>query len=147
MWDEHAGISRRDSRYGSEMMMERCPETGSRFRDVLQMRTAKIRAWESIRDEAKHSFYINYERLREDPEKIIRMIARDFNIQATPEFKDARHYKGRKWYQGWRTRLLRKALPEISGGDLQYIMTRLDAGLERKIGYDINTPGLENRAD
>jgi hypothetical protein len=144
VWDEDAGISRSDSRYGSEMMMERRPDTGARFTDVLAMRTAKIHAWETIRDRAAHSFYINYERLRDDPEKIIRIITRDFDIPATPHFKDVKHYKGRKWYRGWPTRLFRKPLPAISAADRRHIMSRLDAALERKIGYDIHATGLEN---
>jgi hypothetical protein len=147
VWDEVAGITRDDPRYGTEMMMERHPETGARFEDVMAMRTAKIRAWESIRDKAVHSFYINYERLRQDPEKIIRGIAGEFDISAVSEFNDVKQYKGGRWYQGWRTRLLRKPLPAISAADRQYVLTRLDAALERQIGYDIYSDRLENRAD
>lgn len=40
--DDTSGTSEMDTSYGTEMMNERDPYTGKRFKNVIKMRTAKI---------------------------------------------------------------------------------------------------------
>lgn len=147
VWDEDAGVRPGDERYGSEMLQERCPDTGRRFRDVLAMRSSKIRAWEALRDTVAHAVSLNYETLRRDPAAAIARLEQDFGLRTAPRFRDVRQYKGGRWYQGWRARLLRKPPPAIGAADRDYILARLDQALERRIGYVISAAGLENRTD
>ena len=51
-WDEDAGKSPEDPIYGKEMMFERDPKTLNRFSNVIRLRTAKIKNWESLVSEA-----------------------------------------------------------------------------------------------
>ena len=119
------------------MMEERDPRTGYRFKNIIEMRNAKIQAWEDIRNQSENYFYINYESLREDPERILRNISCEFRISMQEGFQDIKRYKGVKWYQGWKTRLFRKQLPIISKQDRDYILTQLDTHQEKSIGYDV----------
>ena len=137
IWNEDAGINRKHQLYGTEMMEERDPRTGYRFKNIMEMRNAKIQAWEDIRNQSENYFYINYESLREDPERILRNISCEFRISMQEGFQDIKRYKGVKWYQGWKTRLFRKQLPIISKQDRDYILTQLDTHQEKSIGYDV----------
>lgn len=139
IWDEDAGLTRTNPAYGKEMMMERDPGTGNRFKNILSMRTEKIRAWEKIRGLAENTLYINYEQLRSKPKGIIDTIADNFSIKAENNFYDVKNYKGLKWYQGLRTRLFREPLPEVSTDDMEFILSQLDVKLESDIGYELET--------
>lgn len=143
VWDEDAGIDAVDPRYGTEMMLERDPGTGRRFRNILAMRSAKIRAWESFRKAREHSLCINYERLRDTPEQVIRGLADEFGLAPANPFRPVKSYKGAKWYRGWREKLLRRRRPDISAADVDYILEQLDPELESAIGYDLYVGGVK----
>lgn len=137
IWNEDAGITRNHPLYETEMMEERDPRTGNRFKNIIEMRDEKIRVWENIRNQSENYFYINYESLRANPERILQDISNEFGISMQERFHDIKHYKGVKWYQGWKTRLFRRKLPIISKQDRDYILTQLDTRLEKSIGYDV----------
>lgn len=137
IWDRKAGKSRRDPLFGTEMMFERDPVTGERFENVLKMRSAKIREWEALHTQVPHSVSITFEQLRADPDGFVHRLTREFDLRPTGEFNAVRRYKGVKWYQGWKTWLLRRPLATISDDDLHYIVDQLNPDLERAAGYDL----------
>jgi len=49
VWSEESGKTPTNPLYGKEMMFERNPRTGKRFRNVIRLRANKIRNWESLR--------------------------------------------------------------------------------------------------
>jgi len=131
IWDEQANKSLNDRGYGTEMLFERCPETHQRFTNVIQMRTAKIRDWESLRDRVKNSIYITYEDLSASPEGFINTISERFRLPRAPSFKDAQGYKGSS------SNYVPLAYDAIKEEDLHYILNQLDVNLEASIGYDV----------
>ena len=139
VWDKDAGVSKKDKRYNTEIMFERCPVSEKRFENLIKMRTAKILAWETIRDKNSNTVYIRYEELILDPEKHIRIISYKLDLPMTPIFKGVDSYKGLRWYQGLKTRILRKPLPIVNSDDLQYIVMHLDEQLENSVSYNIKS--------
>lgn len=131
VWNEEADKTPDDSLYGSEMMFERNPHSGERFRNVMRLRSAKIRNWESLRQKTPHHFYLNYEMLKDAPDTFIETMADVFNLTTKDEFVNVEGYRGsRAKYQP-------KTYDAIQPEDYRYIMQHTDLELEKKIGYEI----------
>ena len=132
LYDEKAGISPNHPLYNTEMLHERDPQTGSRFANVIRMRSAKIRDWESLREKAKNTAYITYEELLDNPQRFIAEISEKFHVPRAAVFKPINDHKG-KLGQTFRP----KTYAAISASDLDHIVRELDADLELRAGYDI----------
>lgn len=143
VWDKHSGKSEGDELYGTEMLFERDPATGERFGNILKMRSAKVAAFETIREKTPYTYYMKYEDLNSDPEHHVRCISNIFSIPMTNTFSHVTTYKGQKWYQSWKTKFFRKGLPTITREDIAYIVEQLDEKLELSIGYDIKDHLIE----
>ena len=133
IWDEDASKTPADELYGAEMMAERNPETGERFADVIDLRTAKIRDWESLRDKVAHSVYVRYEDLAASPSQFIDSLTRRFGLPKPPTFTPIERKRGK------RGQYHPKVYKRIRASDLRHIVGRLDAELESSIGYDVAT--------
>jgi hypothetical protein len=125
-----AGINRSDESYGKEMMFERDPKTGERFENVLQLRSAKILAFEAIRRKVKYCKYIRYEVLNANPLKFLNEISAQFQIGLVPEFIPVNNYKGFS-----KKTFVPKKYFSISTSDLKFIKMNLICTLENRIGY------------
>jgi hypothetical protein len=127
VWDEDGEVFPGDPRYGAEMMIERDPETQQRFANVLHMRTAKIRNWESLREKTRYHFYLRFEDLTRDPRGQFEALAEHSSLRRRWRFDDpARRRKGGS-----------KVYARFSDDDLDFILHELDVELERRIGYDV----------
>jgi hypothetical protein len=131
IWDEHAHVLPGDRSYGTEMLHERHPVTQQRFANVIQMRSAKVFGWESLRSRIESSLYIRYEDLSANPEQFITTMSEGFGIEKTPLFRDVNTYKGLG------SNFVPAAYDEIHEEDLNHIVAHLDVELENDIGYDV----------
>lgn len=131
VWDEDAGKKPEDPIYGSEMMFERDPSTLNRFPNVIKLRTAKIKNWESLRERTKNHLFIRYEDLRENPEKYINKISSQFSLAQRNDFENITGYRGSK--QKYKP----KEYDLLSSEDCEFIINELDAEQEMRIGYNI----------
>ena len=137
IWDEHANKTPDDDIYGTEMMFEREPETGQRFANVMRLRTAKIRDWESLREKTKHNIYVRYEDLAAQPQAFLETLCEQFGVALSTSFANVEGRPGTK-----RKYRPRKYKP-IKEYDLRYIMQELDLPLEERIGYSVEALAAE----
>lgn len=135
VWDRHANVRRDDPRFGQEMMFERDPDTGERFANVVQMRNAKVRAWERVVADARFGLSVQMEQVRQNPEAFVQRVACQTGLQPVRPFVPVKTYKGLKWWQGWKTRGLRGERAELAPEDRQFLRAQLDLEQEAAIGY------------
>lgn len=134
VYDEHAGIDKCNPLYGSEIPMERDPVSGERFKNVMHMRSAKIRNWQSIANITDNFTHVLYENLYADPKAFISELCEKFNLRRRLLFYPVRSYKG----IGVGIRKFKPDVyPAISEDDYRYIFSNLDVKLENEIGYKI----------
>lgn len=132
IWDEHADLYPDNPKYGHELIMDRCPETDQRFSNVLRMRTAKIRNWQSLKITAKYSMHIRYEDISSNPDIFLTTLSERFKIKRRRLFLDVIGEKGRGGVYK------KKAYDPIVPRDRQFILQELDLDLEREIGYSMD---------
>lgn len=138
VWDEDADKFPGDPLYRTEMLFERDPETGERFANVIKMRAAKIKNWESLQGKVAHQISIRYEDLESDPKAIIKLIASKFKIRRKFFFRKIDTYKGTG-----STPYKKAAYKSIPAEDAEFILSQLDPALEAKAGYDLSA--IRNR--
>lgn len=138
VWDDdHARLDSDSYHLGKEMMFERDPQSGERFANLLKLRTAKIRNWESLRDVTQHHAFLTYESLRADPAEAMALIAASIGQELARPFANVASYKGSKLqYQS-------TAYSPMSAQDADFIVSQLDAALEAQLGYDLQTLARE----
>lgn len=141
IYDEHWPVAPDDPRYGTELMLERSPETGERFANVVRLRSAKIRNWEGLRDIAAHTAYVRYEDLNARPQAFVDSLCGRFELPRLPVFHAVREDKGK------RHRYRPKAYVPVSEADVQFVLGELDLSLEAQVGYDIPALVARLRAD
>lgn len=139
VWNEDSKTPPTDPRYGTEMPFERDPVTHQPFANVLAMRTAKIRDWESLRVQTRHALYVRYEDLRADPGAAIARVAVAGGVATPAFFQPVTGYKGMAF--AYRPRVER-----MDEADLDYIVAHLDPALEQSIGYDLAALARAHRA-
>jgi len=132
IWDEHAHKTREHEMYGQEMMSERDPDTGERFADVIRLRPAKIRNWESLGEKTAHNIYVKYEDVEARPSEFISALTEQFELIRSPVFRPVEGARGGD------TKYRRRKYRSIRSDDLHYILKTLDVGLEKSIGYDVD---------
>jgi len=71
--------------FGAEMMFERSPETGKRFANVVQMRSAKLRALLELRRIVDHFVVITYEELVSSPQTVVKFLETRFGLPRRTE--------------------------------------------------------------
>lgn len=131
IWDEEAKKMPEDPMYGKEMMFERDPDTHQRFPNVMRLRTAKTKNWESLKNKTKNNVFIRYEDLIKKPRAFINFVSDKFEIKRVNPFKGVEGYKG----EGGKFKP--KIYDPINKEDLDYILSELDSQLEKSIGYNI----------
>lgn len=115
------------------------PVNGAVFKNILELRTAKIRTMLKIRERAKNVYFINYEVARDHPQEVLNELKELFNLELKPVYKPVVNYKG----------LLRAGTYQetvydpISTDDLQHINDHLNEQLENEIGYALHRLPLE----
>jgi len=113
----------------NERMLDKHPFHLRDPKNMLELRKWKIEHWLNYRTTGRPTYYLKYEDLRENPEKIIREINNlYFNVEF--QFRNWTLYKSnqQKIYQP-------KQYFNISDDDYQFILDNVDWDLENKIGY------------
>jgi hypothetical protein len=127
------------------MMFDRDPVTGRRFGNIIEMRSAKIRSWEALRQGSGNAVYLRYEDVVKNPSSAIERIVSALNAPRPCVVAEINSYKGGgSWYRGLGERLRRKRKPEVSREDMAFILQTLDRDLEQSIGYDISGDGEDS---
>ena len=116
--------------------IESNPVDGSRFKNVMKLRSARIRNMLGIGEIVANIYYVQYEMIRDYPEEVMQEIADFFGIKTSKSFVPVTEY-----YKGGRVK--EKTFKErkyfgISKEDLIYINKYLDADLESRIGYELS---------
>lgn len=109
------------------------PKTKKSFKDIFELRTAKIKTMLLIKNHVANSYYVNYETVRDNPEGVIQEIATLFNLEANPVYQPVIYYKGKE-EKGVYTK---KKYNPITVKDHAYINSMLDKKLEAEIGYKL----------
>jgi hypothetical protein len=118
----------------SHPLIDRDPIDGSLFKNVLKLRTAKIKNMLKIRQRAKNVYFINYEVARDYPQEVLEEIRETFRISPKPSyFTPVVYYKGKKNLG----RFVKKEYTPITPQDLSYINSQLDDYWESIIGYPL----------
>ncbi len=99
------------------------------YRNVIDLRTSKIRLFESFKNASSRIEYLRYEDLRDNPEVCLNRLAESFGLEACTNLRNISSYKktGKKYRP---TRYIR-----IRKQDLDFINEHLDWELENQIGY------------
>ena len=128
---------------GQEIMIERHPDTGERFRNVLHLRTEKTRRYEALAEHCSNVCFINYEDLATQSDAHMRQLENVFALPFRKRLRAIHTYKGkrlarhnfykRKFYKRFWFRP--EVYPEMSIADYCYVFSQLDGGLEKQIGY------------
>lgn len=121
-------------RNNQEMSQDHNPETKQRYANVLKMRSGKYSNFLNIQEWVPNFYYINYDDLIKNSDKIINDISQTYNLilkynvvsninnLCRPGRIDSQKYKKRKFKQ-------------INDNDLEFIRNELDWEIENKLGY------------
>lgn len=132
VYTKSSGRTPDDPLWGTEMMFERCPETGKRFSNVLALREARTRNWECLSEKVPYFFHVRYEDLRQSPQTVIEDISSKFGIRKETPYQPVLTYKGKgkKAYK-------KKTYKAICKEDIEHIVQHADLTLEQAIGYNV----------
>jgi hypothetical protein len=103
-----------------EMMHERNPDNGERIKNVLELRNFKNREFLALKDNVKNVYYVRYEDLLSNSNRIINDISKKFDMEIIDKPKAKACDPGVK------------GLPRVT---FNYINERLDWELESQLGY------------
>ena len=123
--------------HGREMMRERNPQTGRRFGNVLELRSAKVRDFLDLRTKVRHYRCVRYEDIMFGGESFLSDIAGTYPgllkqpLGATPRKKDRAHL----WLKVQRQKLEIRRL--LSRQDRNFVRRQLDMSAERQLGYRV----------
>jgi hypothetical protein len=104
----------------TEMIHERNPDTGERFKNVIELRNYKNREFLSLKDKVKYVHYVRYEDMLKSAVGVINKIAREYPIRPIRPIRPEPHFNTK---------------PHIPKEILEIINNNIDWELEEKLGY------------
>jgi len=122
-FDETSHTPPGSSTYGAEMMFERNPQTGERFANVVQMRSAKLRAFLGLRDIVDNFVLITYEELVRAPQTVVNFLETRFGLQR------------RTQRMNFGQRHSPKVHEPLEERHVAHVKKYIDEELERVVGY------------
>lgn len=145
IYDEEAHILPGDELYGKERMEERHPKKGRRFKNVIEMRTEKLRYLKTIYlSKAPKVSLVSFEDMIIDQKMTVKKILRDWGEGSNKRIKIIKSYKGsatlkRRTFNILTFYMFQKNVV-TRGGDLsknseEYIRSNLDPELEAFFRY------------
>ncbi len=114
-------------------LIELNPMTGGLFKNVMEMRSAKIRNLLQVPSKVRNYYIINYEKVRDCPEEVVQEMESIFHLTRKSKFTPIFKIRGIPEADDY---VLRQ-YPEISYEDYLYINNYLETELERSIGYEL----------
>lgn len=149
IWDERASVDPKDPRYGTEMMLDRDPCSGQRYKNLLRMRAGKIRLCLDLASAAKSAAVIRLEDYVENPTRVISQLCEAVGSSKEHTVQIPDGYKGQlSWKRRVASVLGLRSLadkirppqrmrpkPTVTAVDEEFIWEELDSQLEADIGY------------
>lgn len=109
-----------DDKNFTEMMNERNPDTGERFKNIIELRNYKNREFLSLSDKVKNFHIVKYEDMCDNPLEVINKIVEGYPIKQIRQTRPN----------------TKKVYPrKLSDESIQFINDNLDWNLEEKLGY------------
>lgn len=134
VYDKHTyNMKNFDKLKETEMMFERDPDTGERFKNVFQMRRKKILVWDDLKTQVDHVFYLNYENLVSSAQFFIDSLAGWYGFKKKERFDPITGDKG-----GMNTYNPKK-YKMFTDQQLSVIRTETDWDAEKTAGYSGDT--------
>lgn len=128
--DEASGVSQESRTYGKEMLHERDPDTGHRFRNVLAMRAAKAKHTLALGQAVEHFMHVRLHELQADPRAILDSICRKYNLRRSDHFSPVETVRGKG-----KVVYTQSHYPELSEADTEYVLRETDLDVEQVLGY------------
>ncbi|MBA3721621.1 MAG: hypothetical protein H0W88_04395 [Parachlamydiaceae bacterium] len=114
-------------------LVDKNPLNGELFKNIFELRSAKIKTMLMLGERAKNVYFINYEAVRDHPKEVKEEIQKIYKLIPKEGFKEVEYYKG----MANKGVYVEKKYPPINPEDLIYINSQLDVELERIIGYEL----------
>lgn len=130
VFDKTSGTSESSSQYGTEMLCERNPSDGKRFRNVVQMRNSKMWHFLGVQEHVQNYLHVRYEDVRDNPEKFLRGMSETFGVARTKVFHPVHTVRGKG-----RIPYARKTYADMSPEDTDFVVANVDDDLESLLGY------------
>ncbi len=131
-WGRDMELAANDPRVGTEMVHERDPLTGRRFLDVLALRAAKLRSCLALASRVQRFSVVRYEDAAARPRELCAKLLGAHCVRRWPWFRAVRTWKGGA------EPFVPKPRHAMSRADVLHVASRLDASLERELGYDVD---------
>ena len=128
--DESSGVSQESPLYGSEMLHERNPDTGARFKNVLAMRSSKIAHAMALGQTVENFVHVKLGDLQTDPAPFLASICEQYHLRKSRTLHLVTTVRGRG-------KVLYKPTiyPELSQDDREYVLQELNLEAEAMLGY------------
>jgi len=130
-WGRDMELAAGDPRMGTEMMHERDPVTGERFANVMRLRSSKLRDWQALQARVRHHVAVRYEDVLAQPKAFVLDASRRLGLRRWP------WYRAVKTFKGGAERFVRKEYEDMASDDREWVVTQLDADVERAAGYSL----------
>lgn len=111
-------------------ILDRNPYTDKPFKNVLKLRSARIKNMLKIQEKVANVYYVKYETVRDFPEQVIDEISSFFQIPRKEIFTPIMSYRNEN-----KEKFIPKKYFSIKPKDLLYIQRELDWEIEKEIGY------------
>ncbi len=123
-----------------EMMYERNPNTGERFKNVILLRNAKNERYLKLKEVCEHHHFIKYYDLLYTPKRTLRMMANKFglNLRAEIQLNDGYHGKNPKLkFNRKRFYLQQEYFQKYTQEQLDYVNEFFNEETESALGYEM----------
>lgn len=139
--------ARSDRLIGLPLQHDLHPIEGRRYRNLLEMRAVKHRAWLGLRNRSVNVLFVRHEVLRADPGGVLAAALAPFGIALRPELSlPDRHLGGMpSWLRAAKGGGSAEAAPPTAPDEAELaaiLAPHLDADLERSLGYGEAAPDL-----
>jgi hypothetical protein len=129
--DRGFGVRKGDPRWGQELLWDRDPATGLRFRNVLKLRTAKTAGFLRLADMFRNHSIVRYEDAAADPAGLVQAVAARFGMVQTADFAPVVAERGNARSGSYQP----KVYAELDAADLGFLWSELDRDQEARLGY------------
>lgn len=120
VWDKESQVSRNNSRFNQEIIIERNPENNLPFNNIIELRNSKNKYFFNLTNITSNVIFLQYEELLKDPGQVLANIANICKINRFQKPTISAMKKNRK---------------VISDNVRAIINSQIDWSIENKLGY------------
>ena len=137
--DDFWGVSPNRDFYHTPIIEERCPSTGRPFANAIAKRTAKLKNWIAVAQQAGAHAFVSHETLVSNPRSILDKIANAAGVARRDNWTYLTSYKG-----AGETPFVLTMYESLSRADREHVAQYLDETVERQFADPIE-PIMEMR--